>query len=366
MMGGDAGLVEVLIANGADVNSRDEEGWSVLHTAITLSSLGKARILLAHGANHDVHTAAAVGDESALRALLQEDAQLVHARGIYDRTPLHWAAQLGRTDIVGVLAAAGAKLDSPDFLHSTPLHLAAEKGRKEMVALLLARGADPNAADISGYTPLHLAAWEGHKDVAEALLHGGAQIDAIDNTGRTALRIAARRKHYDVFTLLVDRGAEHDIHTAACQGDVAALQVLLEQDRGLVHDRAEYEWTPLHRAAERGHTEAARVLLAAGADLNATDKIGGTPLRYAADGGHAEVVGLLLASGAQVNVSDGYGETPLHIAARRGYKDIVSLLVANGAQVNLRDRSGTTPLRTAVEFRRTGVAKFLREHGATE
>lgn len=87
--------------------------------------------------------------------------------------------------------------------------------------------------------------------------------------------------------------------------------------------------TPLHAAARVGHTEAVKLLLAAGASVAAADKQGCTPLHAAARAcnvnglaaaseGHTEAVELLLAAGASVAAVNKQGDTPLHYTAGRG------------------------------------------------
>lgn len=78
---------------------------------------------------------------------------------------------------------------------------------------------------------------------------------------------------------------------------------------------------PLHRAAQKGRTDLARLLLDHGANVNI--KGGGieiTPLHWAA--GHVEVAKLLITNGADVNAKDKYGATPLHYAARGKGPDV--------------------------------------------
>ena len=78
--------------------------------------------------------------------------------------------------------------------------------------------------------------------------------------------------------------------------------------------------TPLNRAAIKGKTERAKVLLAKGADVNAKDDDGWMALHYAAFHGHTELAEVLLAKGADANAKTKKGSTPLYIAAQKGQR----------------------------------------------
>tara|TARA_B100000586_G_scaffold154803_1_gene112631 strand:+ start:100 stop:492 length:393 start_codon:yes stop_codon:yes gene_type:complete len=80
-------------------------------------------------------------------------------------------------------------------------------------------------------------------------------------------------------------------------------------------------------------------------------------------GGDIEAVKQHLAAGADVNVKNKVGGTPLHFAALEGRKEIVELLIAKGADVNVKTEDGLTPLDRAIKYQRTETADLLRKHG---
>ena len=86
--------------------------------------------------------------------------------------------------------------------------------------------------------------------------------------------------------------------------------------------------TCLLHAADRGHTEVVRALLAAGARVNHTDRTTrSTALLSAASQGHHRVVELLLEAGADPNIVDAWGGSPLLRAARDGQAGCVERLL---------------------------------------
>ena len=94
---------------------------------------------------------------------------------------------------------------------------------------------------------------------------------------------------------------------AACKGDTAKIEQLLDRNISLVNARSlEIKSTPLHFAAHRGHLDIVRLLIKSGADVNASEdnSSNSKPLHWAATGGYLEVVQLLVESGADLQVID--------------------------------------------------------------
>ena len=91
--------------------------------------------------------------------------------------PLHSAASRGHKDVVDLLLARGASVETRNFYSRTPLHYAAAGGQREVVELLLTKySGNLNAPDYYDKTPLYYAASNGHMDVVELLRqHGGRE-----------------------------------------------------------------------------------------------------------------------------------------------------------------------------------------------
>jgi ankyrin repeat protein len=199
---------------------------------------------------------------------------------------------------------------------------------------------------------IHDAARNGDLERVKALLNANPKVVFSldtngDEEGCTPLHFAALNGHLDVVALLLASGAE-------------------------VNATNRTGWTPLHVAAEMGWPDVAALLLTNHAEVNARDKDRDTPLHVAAETagmvasmGRKDVAGLLVANGAKVDATNSAGETPLHVAAARGSRGVAALLLANHADVNARDNSGAMPLHWATLFCHTEVvALLLANHAA--
>jgi cytohesin len=160
-------------------------------------------------------------------------------------------------------------------------------------------------------------------------------------------------------------GLDEELFEAVGDGNAAKVRELLKRGAN-PNAKNEHGWTPLHRAAYRGHADVARLLLEHGADANAKskDSFFPTPLHLAAAVGHVDVTKLLLEHGADANAKNKYGYTPLHFAANKGHAEVARLLLEYGANVNAKEKDGFTPLHFAAAFGYAVVARLLLEHGA--
>jgi len=130
----------------------------------------------------------------------------------------------------------------------------------------------------------------------------------------------------------------------ADMGLVDELRYILDQG-GIVEEKAKDYWsqTPLHRAAEHGHTKVISLLLDRGANIHAKNSWGSTPLHPAAWNGQTETVTLLLDRGADIQAMNKWGITPLHIAAYSGQTTTLTLLLDRGADNKAKDDDNNTP-----------------------
>ncbi|KAI8510977.1 Ga binding protein beta chain [Branchiostoma belcheri] len=146
----------------------------------------------------------------------------------------------------------------------------------------------------------------------------------------------------------------------------AARKGLDEEVRMLMSNGAPFttDWlgtSPLHFAAQHGHTSTAEVLLRAGVSRDARTKVDRTPLHMAAQEGHLDIVEMLIKNGADVNAKDMLRMTPLHWAVEAGHKDIAKCLMRNGAELYVESKFEKTAFDITMDKGDDEMLNLLRQ-----
>lgn len=164
-----------------------------------------------------LHEAAKAGQLETVKQLLAEGAD-IEARdntgNTAGETPLTLAALAGEAEAVELLIGLGAAVDGRSIRGSTALHAAAYGGHLDIVGLLLENGAAINdGGNKSKTTPLHMAAEENHLEVAQKLILSGAEIEPMNLNHFTPASMAAFKPHEEMLILL-------RLHGAGCQSEL--------------------------------------------------------------------------------------------------------------------------------------------------
>jgi ankyrin repeat protein len=326
-----------------------------------------------------VAEAARTADWAAVRALVEQGADVTAPQGD-GTTALHWAGYWDEGDMAALLLDAGADANAMTDLGVTPLWTACENGSAQMTRILLEVGADPNAALLSGETLVMTAAHSGSAAVIEQLLAAGADVNAAEQgRGQTALMWAVAQRHPDVVEALLAH--QPDVHVRSDARTEVVKTSPEPWNPDYIIDLLQGGYTPLLFAARVGALDSARLLVAAGADVNDTAPYGTSATVVAAHSGHGELAAFLLEQGADPNAA-GAGYTALHAAILHKDDHLVAALLVRGADPNVpvvrstpvrRDSVdyylhpsyvGATPFWLAARFSAPAIMRLLAEHGA--
>ena len=303
------------------------------------------------------HVCAGVDPRQDIEILLAgsgDVAEAINQRNAAGDTPLHTYLQrpfsrscaYWPSEAVNLLLAAGAdpNLQDGDGKTATDV-LAAEElnhsptarfHRDEVIQYLVAGGAVAPVGQgrwgqsqrcLWGY-PLHMAAEEGSCGQIKELLGGGMDVNAEKPDGETPLHAAIIYQHVNCVKMLLNAGARVNA------GNNASSSLGVE--------------TPIFTAVRMGGLEIVHILLDKGAHIHARNRLGCTLLHVPVIHDHIAIVALLLDNDVDVDVRDASGNTPLHIAAEHSRPDLADFLLSRGADIHARNRLGNTPLHCAM------------------
>jgi ankyrin repeat protein len=167
-------------------------------------------------------------------------------------------------------------------------------------------------------------------------------VDVANEQGVPALLSAIYYDRKDVISLLIQSGAKVTVFIAAALGNVKRLETAIAGDSSVLSQHSPDGWTPLHLAAFFGRKEAVKYLIDAGAPITirSTNAMNNHPLHAAAAGKHLDIVNGLLAAGADVNATQAAGWTALHASAQNGDLEMAKALLAAGADSAKRADNG--------------------------
>lgn len=287
--------VQYALDGGAPVDATDERGVTVLMFAAYHGYRRSVDLLLREKANVNLV------DNACCAAL-------------YD------AAYVGDSILVARFLASGALVNARTKKGHTALMVVCEKGARKITSQLLQAQADPNVVTVCGATALEIAVQNNHRNVARLLLSHGAKTNITGESGLPPLLIAADRGH------------------------IGCVDVLLKYKADVVMAYGDENDTALHFAADGGHKEMIEMLLDAGSDVNAVNKLGYTSLAIAAHKKHHAIARLLLERGAYVDARHDADGTALVMAVKNLDLEMVQLLLDHDANVHATNAKGKTSL----------------------
>ncbi|WP_258018655.1 ankyrin repeat domain-containing protein, partial [Brachyspira hampsonii] len=272
--------VKVLLTNGADVNSSDNDGWTSLMYAANNGDIELAKILIENKAN-------------------------VNAKSYEEKTALLYA------------------MNSP-----------IESSRNDMIKLLIENKANINVEDSNGLSPLTIAVMNNDVELTKLLIANKANLSVVTKDGESLIEYAINNDNVDLLQILVENGADINyagissytpLMIAAKSGAENITRILLTQKVDL-NAVDKYGDTALHIASGYSKLPIVRMLLEKKPNLNIQDQDGDTPLHKAVNSGNVDIVSELVLSGADVLVRNNRGKYPIDIARDNNNSAIFEIL----------------------------------------
>lgn len=302
--------------------------------------------------------AAGEGAQGMLEVLVAAGADL-SAPDDSGLTPYAAAERGGHDELAAWIEAAGGVREA-DLGPNEAFLIAAEAGDPKAIRAAIDRGADPDTRDARPRTlhrtPLLLAVAAGHPEAVLAILEAGADPELRDRPPGTkatgAFGEPATRSSLDLAGV---RFGLTPLALASVFDEEGCAEILVSGGAD-PHAKDDLGCRCVHLAAANGSSAVLRVLLAAGADPSAKGRQG-SPVVLAAGDEHAECVALLLGAGADPNDGDGE-QTALHLAAMLGSGEMIEALLEAEADATARNWEGKTALDVAEDFTSVGLAKI--------
>ncbi|XP_021348411.1 uncharacterized protein LOC110447195 [Mizuhopecten yessoensis] len=344
----DVSIAKTLVRAGGDLEIRDEQENTPLHSAVMRSDQDVINYFIEIGADLNaqnvqglspLHEACKHQTDNLICdviARLLKDGALVNMKDKAGKTPLHHACECSDMyTSIAIIVKHGGMLDDQDRKGYCPVHYMIETfiptdtfTEEDFVGkldCLLTNSKTMNLSTVTGQSALHIATSEGLCVVIKHLVQRGCDVRCQDGRGKGLLHVASGKE---------SRNSVNTIQTLiSCGCDVDCCDF--------------WGCTPLHEAVANGNPDIAQVLVDNAADIESRDCNGASVLHIAA-ANCSDAVPFLLGKGASVNATDKYLSTPLHFSAWADSWSATQSLIDHGADQKMKDVLGCIPRDTAV------------------
>lgn len=337
-------LSDMLNSDSIDLNYKDENGDTFLHTCIKKSKF-KSAVWLAHN-QFDVQERNNDGKNALDLAIDKENIQVVHVilslnkidinqKDDYGRILLQDLVVLGYNDIAKLFIEYGSDINSKDKNGRNVIFDALSYGNEKFIEHLLStEHLELNNSDINNETIMHHPQVVGDDNRAIKLLEAGADPTIQNGDGETYLCSAALRgmDAYHIVDTALKQGA--DVNSRVANNNTILME-LVAASSTLTQEEID---------RRKSLVEMSKNFLMNGIDIDAIDENNETALFRAIRVSDIELVSFLLSAGINPNIQNIHFQTVLNLAVYEGIKnlDIILLLLKFKADPNIKNQSGQT------------------------
>ncbi|XP_062594182.1 uncharacterized protein LOC134255675 [Saccostrea cucullata] len=349
--GGNIELFKLLLEKGFDIETKRNDGKTVLHLCCMKGKLDMCNYLV----NSYPH--------------------LLNVKDNNGENALHAAAWGGNIELLNFLLVRGFDIENETNDGKTVLHRCCKNGKLEMCNFLVKTY--PHLLDVkdnNGSNALHCAAWDGNIDLLKFLLEKGFNIESTRNDGKTVLHLCCMNGKIDMCIFLLntyphlldvkDNHGENVLHDAAWGGNIDLLKFLLEKGLDIETKRNDGK-TVLHLCCMNGKENMYYFLVYSYPHLqDVKDDKGGNALHDAAWGGNINLLKFLLEKGFNIDTKKNDGKTVLHSCCMNGKLHMCIFLVNTYPHLlNVKDNIGENALHDAALGGNIDLFNFLLEKG---
>ncbi|MBQ7257031.1 MAG: ankyrin repeat domain-containing protein [Abditibacteriota bacterium] len=314
-------IVNYLIEVGADLNAKDNYGFTAVHDAVLYPKI--------------------------LKKLIEKGAD-INQKDFEGETPLHLAVKYNKPESAEILVDAGAVL-SLNIDNQTPTDLIKENKDKFTEILSKAQREDIISKEFECISKGNLEEVKNNLDTISKIL---------DEDNNNALYYAIVYNQKDIFDLLIDISDVNNqnhagitpLYEAARVGNVYFAEKLLEKGALIELDNIQKE-SPFMIGAVAGNLDMVKFLSDKGAEINTKDINGANTISLAFLYSNKDTIDYLLTLPVDLNSQDNDGNTPCHYLMRRqvieDIEPILSKYIELGGDINKTNLSKQTPLHLA-------------------
>ena len=385
---------DVLLKNGAKVNSVTEDGFTPLYLATCHNCPEVVKLLLSYNpdlgitstndydAIDSLTAAVEKGGPAVMRLLLEARAEIDH-QPHSNRYLLHHAVLWNREDILRILMEYNPNVNLVDKDGDTALNCINSSTPMTIAKILVNGGADCNIGNKKHYTPICTAVLSENAEMVKYLAKK-SKLDIKGGQRGGPLHIACYQANLHLVKILVDAGADVDLKDpivgtplqSACSSKSSSNEEQESVILYLINDAhvdldiiGGWYGCALNAACALSSFDVVRMMLEKGVSIDVKNEMGMMAVHFAARRGE-QIFRTILECGADGEVSDKLGRTALHWASVGGMLHVANHILSDSKSlVNQGDVNGWTPLLwaargTALASTQEKVLKLLLDSGA--